>query len=190
MQPTDGQLGGGLIPRHLIGRPEVVEQEDEPPPVDDPGDSPLPDHWAAVSVIESPCPGTSGVVLARPGPSWQNQRLRYNPESRLLTPGQRREILRRDGYACSTPDCPNTLWMHTHHATLYSEGGLTVPDNMVTVCSACHRNLHNGNLHLQRNPHRLRWTDKAGRSLRVFRPAPADVEDEIGHDSTSGWRGA
>lgn len=62
--------------------------------------------------------------------------------------------------------------MHTHHVTLYAEGGLTVPDNMLTVCSACHRNLHNGNLHLQKNQHRYRWTDKAGRPLRVFRPQP------------------
>lgn len=84
--------------------------------------NPLPDHWAAVSMIESPCPGEGGVLLARPGPSWKNMRLRYNPENRLLTPAQRREILRRDGYQCSTPDCPNTLWPHTHHIAFYAAG--------------------------------------------------------------------
>ena len=133
---------------------------------------PLPNQWAAVSVLESPCPGTSGTTLIRPGPSWQNQQLKYNPENRLLTSAQRREILRRDGYSCATPDCPNQLWLHTHHITLYSEGGLTLPENMITVCSACHRNIHDGQLHIERKTHRLRWTDKQGRSLRVFRQQP------------------
>lgn len=50
---------------------------------------------------------------------------------------------------------------------------MTVSDNLLTVCSACHRNLHNGKLKIERNRHRLRYTDKAGRSLRVFRPEPA-----------------
>ena len=133
---------------------------------------PLPNQWAAVSVLESPCPGTSGTTLIRPGPSWQNQQLKYNPDNRLLTPAQRREILRRDGYSCATPDCPNQLWLHTHHITLYSEGGLTLPENMITVCSACHRNIHDGRLHIERKTPRLRWTDNQGRSLRVFRPQP------------------
>ena len=180
-----GQLKGRLVSLHQIDREwlpprdsidlEVSGSAPDPEPElePEPEPDPLPNHWAAVSVIESPCPGESGVILARPGPSWQNARLRYNPENRLLTPAQRREILRRDGYQCSTPDCPNTLWLHTHHIAFYADGGMTVPDNLLTVCSACHRNLHNGNLKIERKTHRLRYTDKAGRSLRVFRPEPA-----------------
>ena len=40
------------------------------------------------------------VLLAN---AWRNRRLRFNEEARLPTPAQRREMLRRDGYCCSTP---------------------------------------------------------------------------------------
>jgi hypothetical protein len=93
----------------------------------------------------------------------RNARLHFNEEARLLTPAQRRELLRRDGYRCCTPGCPNTLWLQAHHIRFYSEGGLTELQNLLTECSRCHRNIHAGHLHVSgRAPNGLTWTDRNG----------------------------
>lgn len=101
-------------------------------------------HWLTVDVL-------------------RNARLRFNEEARLLTPAQRRELLRRDGYCCSTPGCPNTLWLHAHHIRFFCAGGATDRENMLIVCSRCHRNIHEGHLRVSgRAPNRLHWTDRDG----------------------------
>ena len=41
--------------------------------------------------------------------SWKNPRLRYNPLARGTTKAQKTEILRRDGWCCRTPGCPNKV---------------------------------------------------------------------------------
>lgn len=69
---------------------------------------------------------------------------RFNPEARYTTPAQTRELQRRDGYRCSTPGCPHHLYLQTHHIHYYSHGGKTVPVNLETLCSASHRNVHEG----------------------------------------------
>lgn len=93
----------------------------------------------------------------------RNAQLCFNEEARLLTPVQRRELLRRDGYRCRTPGCPNVLWLHAHHIQFYCEGGGTTPDNLVIVCSRCHRNVHEGHFHVSgRAPEWLAWTLPGG----------------------------
>lgn len=126
-------------------------------------------HWNAVIAQETPCPGAPRLTLVRPTPTWQNDKLRFNPKSRLVTDAQRREIFRRDAYGCSTPGCTHTLWLHVHHIVFFSEGGLTVPDNLLTVCSACHRALHEGHLQVREGPRGLIWRDGANRLLVPFR---------------------
>ena len=39
--------------------------------------------------------------------NWKNRHLRFNRRSRFATRAQRQELLRRDGWACRTPGCPN-----------------------------------------------------------------------------------
>ncbi len=79
------------------------------------------------------CPDNENLVLL--ANDWRNRRLRFNEEARLPTSAQRREMLRRDGYCCSTPGCPNHLWLEVHHVVLYSRRGKTIGSNLVTLCS-------------------------------------------------------
>ncbi|MBN9420647.1 MAG: HNH endonuclease, partial [Candidatus Eremiobacteraeota bacterium] len=72
-----------------------------------------------------------------------------NPKSRVPTKVQRGKILRRDGYCCSVPGCPNRLWLEVHHILFYADGGLTRPENLITICSRCHTNVHEGRLVLR-----------------------------------------
>ena len=128
--------------------------------------------WAALAAQETACPGNSSLQLVAPAaPHWSNDRLKFNAESRLATPAQRREILRRDGYRCSTPDCPNILWLQVHHIAFHSRGGATVPGNLCCLCSKCHAQVHRGQLHIAgQAPGELEWRDGAGRFLKRFVP--------------------
>jgi 5-methylcytosine-specific restriction endonuclease McrA len=89
-----------------------------------------------------------------------------NPRARHLTPKQRIHILRRDGYRCQCPGCPNQLYLHVHHLTYYCQNGTTTPDNLITLCASCHRNLHNGHLRIYGSaPDNLTFLDGQGRNL-------------------------
>lgn len=49
---------------------------------------------------------------------WQNRRLLFNPQARSATVAQQREVLRRDGYCCSTPG--HRMWLELHHTVYFS----------------------------------------------------------------------
>ncbi|MCA9797237.1 MAG: HNH endonuclease, partial [Candidatus Eremiobacteraeota bacterium] len=112
----------------------------------------------ALAVQAHVCPGDSKLQLAG--------RLRFNPATRQATAAQRRAVLRRDGYRCSCPGCPNRLWLDVHHVVFYCRGGPTVPENLIVVCSRCHKNIHQGILRVSGvAPHGLVWRDRRGREL-------------------------
>lgn len=123
--------------------------------------------WAAVAADEVECPGAPEVSLVRAAtPHWSNDRLRFNPEARVVTPAQRQEVLRRDAYCCSTPGCPNHLWLEVHHVVFYAAGGVTVPSNLTLVCGRCHNHIHDGSLRLSGSaPDGLVWKDRRGYPL-------------------------
>lgn len=130
--------------------------------------------WAAVSVEEEPAPDDCEVALARPArvPHWENPRVQFNEKARGLTPAQRTEVLRRDRYRCSTPNCPNHLWLQVHHIVFYCAGGATVPANLAVCCGRCHSNIHDGFLQVVgQAPEGLSWSTCDGSSLEVLKPA-------------------
>ncbi len=93
-----------------------------------------------------------------------------NPKSRIPTKVQRGKILRRDGYCCAVPGCPNRLWLEVHHIIFYADGGLTRPSNLITLCSRCHANVHEGRLILRGEaPGGVRYLNEFGRDIRVQR---------------------
>ena len=123
---------------------------------------PLWDQTLAIHQV--PCPDNEDLILL--ANDWRNHRLRFNEEARLPTPAQRREMLRRDGYCCSTPGCPNHLWLEVHHVVLYSRKGKTIGSNLVTLCSRCHKNVHRGHLRISgQAPNKLVFRDSDGRDL-------------------------
>jgi hypothetical protein len=112
--------------------------------------------------------------------------LRFNPEQRHLTAAQRKALLRRDRYCCRTPGCPNHLWLHIHHVKWYSHDGKTLPENLITLCTGCHRNVHEGRLHVTKTASgELLFTDDSGRRLDLMHR----IERAAWLDYNIGWRG-
>ena len=117
----------------------------------------------------------------------QNNRLRFNPQSRHTSKAQKKEILRRDAWCCQTPACPNQIWLDIHHLKPYAQGGQTVPSNLVSLCTACHGNLHAGILKITPNKTgKLIFTDQSGRRL----DQQANLEMASWLDFWVGWKGS
>ncbi|MBX3170462.1 MAG: HNH endonuclease [Candidatus Eremiobacteraeota bacterium] len=84
------------------------------------------------------------------------------------------------------PCCPNTLWLEVHHIIFYADGGLTRPDNLITICSRCHKNAHEGRLIIQGNaPRGARFLNETGKDLRE----EWRLETAFWLDIWCGWRG-
>ena len=74
----------------------------------------------------------------------------YDPDSREATKRrplrrQRQRVLERDGHRCQKPGCETPedeqVDLQLHHIRPVKDGGLTVDDNLITLCSTCHDNL-------------------------------------------------
>ena len=117
---------------------------------------------------------------------YENKRTRFGPDNRHTTKAQKQEIFRRDGWSCSTPGCCCSIWIEIHHIKPYSEGGKTVKENLLGLCSGCHRNLHQGLLRImQQTDGTLVFTDARGRRL----DHQADLELAGWLDQHQGWSG-
>lgn len=60
-----------------------------------------------------------------------------------VPPWLRRLLTRRDN-GCRFPGCHHQKWVHAHHVTHWAHGGPTTVDNLVTLCPAHHRLVHEG----------------------------------------------
>jgi len=54
----------------------------------------------------------------------------------------RKEILERDGWRCQA--CGSLLGLEIHHIVRRGRSGDDSEDNLVALCSVCHRAIHNG----------------------------------------------
>jgi len=64
-------------------------------------------------------------------------RLRLDPKSyrKLL-----QQVLQRDGWRCQA--CSSSTDLQVHHVNLRSRLGDDAEENLITLCSKCHRELH------------------------------------------------
>lgn len=53
-------------------------------------------------------------------------------------------IIERDGYRCYI--CGKETNLHVHHIIPREQGGPHIPENLVTLCSGCHRSVESGNV--------------------------------------------
>jgi len=67
----------------------------------------------------------------------KNPRLRLVPE--LYEP-LRQQVLRRDGWRCQR--CGAMSNLEVHHKELRSQAGDDSEPNLMTLCTACHANVH------------------------------------------------
>jgi hypothetical protein len=71
------------------------------------------------------------------------------PHDRHIPEALRREILRRDAYACQKCGWTHDLWnpsdprfLELHHKIHHAKGGSSDSDNLITYCNVCHDDLH------------------------------------------------
>ncbi len=59
-----------------------------------------------------------------------------------IPPAIRQRVLSRDHHRCRAPGCRNTHYLEVHHIRPRERGGSNRPENLVTLCSSCHRLWH------------------------------------------------
>jgi 5-methylcytosine-specific restriction endonuclease McrA len=59
-----------------------------------------------------------------------------------IPPATRRKVLSRDRHCCRAPGCEHTKFLEVHHVIPRADGGGIDPENLITLCSACHRLMH------------------------------------------------
>ena len=107
------------------------------------------------------------VVDLRPGP-------KHGHLSNTVPPARRRAVLHRDRCRCRVPGCTNRYWVDIHHIRYRHLGGGDELGNLVTLCGAHHRAVHDGNLAIQRNGRgELEFVFLDGRELRIPWPSAA-----------------
>jgi hypothetical protein len=60
----------------------------------------------------------------------------------VVSPALRRDVFSRDGHRCQAPGCRNTRFLEVHHIKPRAKGGTNERENLITLCSACHRLWH------------------------------------------------
>ena len=61
---------------------------------------------------------------------------------RTIPPRVRRAVLKRDQHRCQAPGCRNTHFLEIHHIRARRDGGSNDLQNLATLCSGCHRMMH------------------------------------------------
>ena len=88
--------------------------------------------------------------------------------SRHIPPWLMRLLRHRDLGTCRFPGCERRRWLKAHHLVHWADGGATDLDNLVLLCHAHHRLLHEDGWRTSGHPVNLRFHDPGGRPLRSF----------------------
>jgi hypothetical protein len=117
------------------------------------GESTRVDGGSPYQVIVQKCPEceekTVGAEHNRLSPAESAQ---IDCDSQVLVPGRRnrasipparrRAVLMRDKHRCQTKGCRSTSFLEVHHIKARKGGGDNREANLITLCSSCHRYLH------------------------------------------------
>jgi hypothetical protein len=87
-----------------------------------------------------------------------------------IPPATRRKVFEQHGHRCAVPHCRNRLWLDLHHIRPRSQGGDHRAGNLICLCSAHHRLIHEGALGLV--------LDGETRRLRFVLPTGEAVGDQ------------
>ena len=106
------------------------------------------------------------------------------PKPRLthaIPPATRRKVFEQHGHRCAVPHCRNRLWLDLHHIRPRSLGGDHRAGNLICLCSAHHRLIHEGALALvlESDTQRVRFVLPTGEALGERPDALAPTVDEI-----------
>ena len=86
-------------------------------------------------------------------------------------PGAMLRVLRHRDVTCRFPGCGRKRWLKVHHVAHWASGGSTDLNNLVLLCDAHHRLIHEGGWRIGGRPDReIRFHDPRGRA--VFARSP------------------
>ncbi len=66
------------------------------------------------------------------------------PNRATIPPSVRAAVLARDRHRCATPGCRSAHFLEVHHVMPRGLGGANRAENLITLCSRCHRFVHEG----------------------------------------------
>ena len=103
--------------------------------------------------------------------------------SHAIPPATRRQIFEQHGHRCAVPHCRNLMWLDLHHVRPRHAGGDHREANLLPLCSAHHRLLHEGALALVVEPEtrRPRFVLPTGESMGDRRPDAPTLEQMATH---------
>ena len=84
--------------------------------------------------------------------------------TRAVPPAIRRALRVRDG-GCRFPGCDRSRFTHAHHIKHWADGGETSLDNLVTLCSQHHRQVHEGGYGVRVRDGAIEFTRPDGREI-------------------------
>jgi hypothetical protein len=111
------------------------------------------------------------VKIAGNAESSKGQKEPMGQNRRRVTAALRQKILLRDTHTCQVPGCTHSQFLEVHHiiprhsidgwdrgnSCTGDQRGLNAPVNLLTVCSACHRLIHEGKIVVRGAVPDVRW---------------------------------
>ena len=94
----------------------------------------------------------------------QGEPLAIGRRTRAVPPAIRRALRVRDG-GCRFPGCGRSRHVQAHHIRHWADGGETALDNLVTLCSQHHRQVHEGGYGVRVNEGEIQFTRPDGRPI-------------------------
>ena len=112
---------------------QVIVHVDESALKNEGGESDLPIE----SVRRLTCDGTVVPIIQ----DASGEPLNVGRKHRTVHPSLKRSLLARDKH-CRFPGCTHDRWIDAHHVKHWADGGETNPANLILLCSAHHRLVH------------------------------------------------
>ena len=121
------------------------------------------EHGGKVAVETARRLGCDGALLGVVKGA-QGEPLAIGRRTRAVPPAIRRALRVRDG-GCRFPGCDRSRHVHAHHIRHWADGGETALDNLVTLCSQHHRQVHEGGYGVRVRQGAIEFTRPDGRVI-------------------------
>jgi hypothetical protein len=95
--------------------------------------------------------------------------LLHSRVERCATYAQLRALLKRSKH-CQYPGCSAPRELHAHHLLHVANGGLTLTDEMILLCTHHHKHVHDHHIHTTGTGHNPVFTGEGGRLITAGRP--------------------
>ncbi len=100
-----------------------------------------------IETVRRLCCDSAVVTLTEDG---KGDPLHVGRKHRIVQPPLRRALLARDK-VCSYPGCSHEQFLQAHHVEHWADGGETSLSNVLLLCSAHHRMLHEGGFRIRKD---------------------------------------